>query len=218
MCFLLALMRIALIWLMVLTSGCIPSGGADKNCSDCTPWADDCENGRPPMLAQFTPGIPVEFLEVRIDIPDGGTYSFERWGSPCTDRACSAKLAAQSSDFDQQHCDIFSCGLPYYVFSRGATGGQLLNQTELIAFLAPIDTPSEAYALAQMDGLGLMCSGPASAKSRVGPSWVDVQVVESGCMADEYLITRRTFADGGTEELSRQALATKGACGSAQSN
>lgn len=175
----------------------------------------DCSTGTVAALQGVTPAVPVDFLAIRQDLSDGGAFVFERRGTECGEPSCRAALSSLR-EVDDGGCapaglNPAFCGRHYWVFTRGADAGRLVQRAEFVSFFGSFETPSDAIALAERDGLSVACRWDAGV-ARVSASFIDVTFFETGCQQPESLVTRRTFRDGGVEVLSKQALGTMGPC------
>jgi len=134
-----------------------------------------CDAPLPALLADLTPGTPVDYVELRIQryLDDGGRDEWttaESQGTPCasaTDtEACNAKLAGAAPPSIQHGWRFTGDHIGLYqeperqvlVVTRGDEVTVLSTMDEVRSFLGPIDTFAEARLLLLTGNNPLECT------------------------------------------------------------
>ena len=117
----------------------------------------ECSGGSQRWLAGLVPAVPAEYTELRRS----GTV-IESLGTLCggvPDVArCQTEFAALATEggFRFGFCQDLPC-LAQLAATQGGTAALAATHPELITFLAPIDTPTEAMLLVQALGFDVAC-------------------------------------------------------------
>jgi hypothetical protein len=151
-----------------------------------------CSAPLPDVVTNLTPGVPVDYVELRRQSvvnpnyygPDGGRAdagspptltTLSAKGTPCTTAAnhdaCVAALAAAKLDTTSQGWGDGSAGgmvapptidRDFLVYTRGDEVGIIRTKEELVAFFGAVDTLEEARLLLLANGYPFYCSAPGA--------------------------------------------------------
>jgi hypothetical protein len=125
-----------------------------------------CGQVFPQFLAQVSPNEPVDYAEL-VFLGAASIPPEDQFGSPCssaTDQAGCLSALATAREATPVAVDALVFGVPVQAIfnaelntTRGDTVTSLMTRREVIDFLGPIDTPSDAMLLAEISGFDVTC-------------------------------------------------------------
>lgn len=158
------------------------------------------------IFDRLTPATPSDYLALRrleVSVPtardgDIGLVTMAERGTLCggasDGAACKKSYGRLESDAPWS---------PLVFFTRGDKVGIVRSHGGAMTLLGTIDSPEEAFYVAQLGGFRFTCTGDNAAGYRAVDGGFEIVTQAGGCGKPIERIVVRVYADGSLEEISR---------------
>jgi hypothetical protein len=184
------------------------------------PGADDALERTEPVFraAALKPAFEADYLSVRRQVPSAPRQTLAQRGNPCVGAVDAAECTRGLERLEQRFvataakCERLDCAGAVYVLTTRAGEPRLWSKAEeLPTLLGAIDTPAEAWLVAQMalGALPYLCGDAEFSAQRATPAGFELRErrYTQRCRPAELAeFVYRIASDGSAQQLSRTVV------------